>query len=77
VRCPLEELNRREKERGDRMVGAAAMQFELVHQHGDYDLECDSGSASPRECAEQIKEFLPRQPARNAFTRLRERYLAV
>ncbi|MGY0065442.1 chloramphenicol phosphotransferase CPT family protein [Streptomyces sp. QTS137] len=75
VHCPPDELARREKARGDRPFGLAALQYDLVHQHGDYDLECDTGTASPHECAEMIKEFLPRRPTPTAFTRLRARYL--
>ncbi|MGW4380486.1 chloramphenicol phosphotransferase CPT family protein [Kitasatospora sp. NPDC004531] len=71
VRCDLEELIRRETARGDRPVGLAAHQYDLVHRHGDYDFECDSGAYSPRECAELIKAFLPNQPDSTAFGRLR------
>ncbi|MET7637148.1 AAA family ATPase [Streptomyces sp. NPDC005438] len=76
VRCPLEELTRRERARGDRPPGLAAHQYGLVHQHGDYDLECDSGTADPRECARQIRRALSRFPERTAFARLRDRYLS-
>ncbi|MFI9787910.1 chloramphenicol phosphotransferase CPT family protein [Kitasatospora sp. NPDC051984] len=72
VRCDVEELTRREEARGDRPPGLAAQQHGLVHQHGDYDFECDSGAYSPRECAERIKAFLPNQPGPTAFERLRE-----
>ncbi|MFG3099219.1 chloramphenicol phosphotransferase CPT family protein [Streptomyces sp. NPDC048182] len=77
VHCPLDELTRRESARGDRPPGLAAQQYGLVHAHGDYDLECDTGTASPRECAQRIKEFLPRRTGPGAFTRLRRRYLPV
>ncbi|MEV1024318.1 AAA family ATPase [Streptomyces sp. NPDC050264] len=71
VHCPLDELVRREQARGDRPRGLAAHQYDLVHRHGDYDLECDTGAASPRACAERIKDFLPGRPTPTAFTRLR------
>lgn len=74
VLCPLEELVRRERARGDREPGLAAYQYGLVHRHGDYDLECDTGTASPRECAERIRDFLPDRPTPTAFTRLRSRF---
>jgi chloramphenicol 3-O phosphotransferase len=77
VHCSREELARREEARGDRPSGLAALQYDLVHQHGDYDFECDTTTTSPRECAELIKEFLPRRPTATAFSRLRSRYLAV
>ncbi|MFK4228012.1 chloramphenicol phosphotransferase CPT family protein, partial [Streptomyces sp. NPDC019890] len=75
VHCPLDELTRREQGRGDRPLGLAADQYDLVHRHGDYDLECDTSMASPRECAERIKDFLPHRPKPTAFARLRGRYL--
>ena len=75
VHCRLDELARRERARGDRPLGLAAHQYELVHGHGDYDLECDTSTAGPRECAQLIKEFLPHRPNPTAFTRLRRRHL--
>lgn len=76
VRCSPAELTRREQARGDRPPGLAAQQYDLVHQHGDYDFECDTSTASPREWAEAIKAFLPHRPSPTAFTRLRARHLA-
>ena len=73
VHCPPDELARRELSRGDRPPGLAAFQYDLVHGHGDYDLECDTSVAGPRECAQRIKEFLPGRPTPTAFTRLRRR----
>ncbi len=75
VHCPLNELTRREQARGDRPAGLAAHQFDLVHAHGDYDLECDTSTETPRECAQHIKHFLPHRPIPTAFTRLRHRHL--
>lgn len=42
VQCPLAELERRERERGNRTVGRAAIQAPLVHAHGVYDLTVDT-----------------------------------
>lgn len=42
VHCPLPELERREKERGDRRIGEARQDFEIVHTFGVYDCEIDS-----------------------------------
>ncbi|MFE0348122.1 phosphotransferase-like protein [Streptomyces griseoluteus] len=74
VHCPREELERRERARGDREAGLAALQYDLVHAHGDYDLECDTSTASPRARAERIRDFLPHRPTPTAFSRLRARY---
>ncbi|MFJ1756101.1 chloramphenicol phosphotransferase CPT family protein [Kitasatospora sp. NPDC088134] len=75
VHCSPDELARREAARGDRPPGLAAHQYGLVHRHGDYDLECDTSTTSPLECAHRIKEFLPHRPTPTAFTRLRRRLL--
>jgi chloramphenicol 3-O phosphotransferase len=71
VRCPLQELVRREQQRGDRPQGLAARQFGQVHAHDLYDVECDTAASSAADCARQIRDFLPRQPAPTAFERLR------
>lgn len=70
VRCPLEELERRERERGGRPVGLAARQYHQVHAHGLYDVECDTSMAGAVDCALKISEFLPRPTAATAFERL-------
>lgn len=73
VRCPLAELERRERARGDRPAGLAATQLEQVHAHGVYDVECDTSLSDAAECARVIREFLPVRPAPTAFERLRGR----
>ncbi|WP_405562770.1 chloramphenicol phosphotransferase CPT family protein [Streptomyces sp. NBC_01180] len=72
VRCPLPELERRERERGDRTPGLAAMQYAQVHAHGLYDIECDTSVLSPLECAERIRDLLPVRPRPTAFRQLRD-----
>jgi chloramphenicol 3-O phosphotransferase len=73
VHCPRAELERRERERGDRPAGLAARQLAQVHAHGIYDIECDTSLADPQLCAQHIKDFLPHRPAPTAFERLREK----
>lgn len=73
VQCPSDELDRRERARGDRAVGQGAAQRLSVHQHGLYDFEVDTGTLSPRESAEAIREFLNRAPATRVFDELRGR----
>lgn len=58
VKCPLEELEKREKERGDRSLGLARYQFERVHTHTHYDLEVDTSLLSAEECAARIMTYL-------------------
>ena len=71
VHCPLDELERREAARGDREAGLAAMQFGRVHVHGLYDVECDTGTMSARDCALRIREALAGHASPTAFERLR------
>lgn len=71
VHCPLPELQRRERERGDRRIGRAEYHFHRVHQHGLYDVEVDTSTSSPHDCAAQIKDFLARPVGSRAFDRLR------
>lgn len=42
VHCPVEELERRERDRGDRPVGDARRDFETCHLHCRYDFEVES-----------------------------------
>lgn len=42
VHCPLAELERRELARGDRRMGEARADYEVVHTFGRYDFECVS-----------------------------------
>ncbi|MEV6593920.1 chloramphenicol phosphotransferase CPT family protein [Streptomyces acidicola] len=73
VRCPRDEVERRERKRGDRPPGLAARQLAQVHAHGVYDVECDTSRADPDQCARLIKEFLAHRPKPTAFQRLREK----
>ncbi|WP_410785249.1 chloramphenicol phosphotransferase CPT family protein [Kribbella sp. C-35] len=72
VRCSLPELERRERERGNRTIGRAAVQFPIVHEHGVYDVEVESDRHTPAECAEMIRDRLDAGPP-TAFNRLRAR----
>ena len=75
VRCAPGELERRERERGDRTPGMAAAQETLVHAHGLYDVECDTTTASPYDCAVRIRDFLRTGQEPTAFDRLRSQLL--
>lgn len=56
VFAPLDVLEARERERGDRLLGLARWQFDRVHTGMTYDLEVDTSTAAPMACAEQIKQ---------------------
>ena len=42
IHCPLDELERRERQRGDRRAGEARQDFGIVHTFGTYDAEVDA-----------------------------------
>ncbi len=71
VHCPLSEAEKRERERGDRMIGLARSQFIHVHAYDLYDVTVDTSVATPVECAEQITAFLATGRRPSAFARLR------
>ena len=56
VFAPLDVLEARERERGDRLIGLARWQYDRVHQGKRYDLELDTSSSTPSECATLIKQ---------------------
>jgi chloramphenicol 3-O phosphotransferase len=56
VFAPLDLLEARERERGDRLAGLARWQYDRVHAGKRYDLELDTGNATPIECAERIRQ---------------------
>lgn len=74
VRCPLDVLEVRERERGDRMPGLARVQFDRVHANVLYDLEVDTSLASPQECVVRITNALRKPPLPNAFQQLAARW---
>ena len=54
VHCDLNELERREIARGDRVHGQARGQFDWVHRHVRYDVEVDTTATPSATCAAQI-----------------------
>ncbi len=71
VRCSEEELDRRERRRGDRPAGLATSQTATVHAHGDFDIAVDTTNDSPEACARTIAHRLDLVPSPKAFDRLR------
>ncbi|MGK5683174.1 chloramphenicol phosphotransferase CPT family protein [Actinoplanes sp. URMC 104] len=72
VRCSPEELERRERARGDRPLGLAGSQT-LVYEHGEYDIAVDTTTAGPGECARTIVRELDGLASPKGFDRLRRR----
>jgi len=70
IRCSPAELERRERDRGDRPAGLARSQTG-VFAHGDRDVVVDTTTASAEQCAARIVEALPTLTRPTAFDRLR------
>lgn len=70
VHCPIEVLNERERERGDRDPGLAGRHLRTVHSHGAYDVEVDTSTLSVNECVERILEAYASPPRPSAFEQL-------
>jgi chloramphenicol 3-O phosphotransferase len=59
---PAGHAERRERERGDRSVGAARGHHGLVHTFKNYDVEVDTSVATSEECAQTILATLDARP---------------
>lgn len=71
IRCPLDVLEQRERERRNRTWGQARVQYERVHAHGIYDLEVDTSLYNPEECARRIQALIRSGDPPHAFKRLK------
>lgn len=69
IHCPLEELERRERLRGDRRIGEARADFAVVHTFGSYDFECASTEAADAMATRVVAAWQTRR-APGAFTRM-------
>jgi chloramphenicol 3-O phosphotransferase len=58
VRCELAELERREAARGDRRIGQSRGDLTIIHDLPRYDVQVDTGNATPEACAEAIRARL-------------------
>lgn len=70
VDCDLPELERRERERGDRDIGQAKWQIEHMHSHDIYDLRINTFKQSTDECLYEIIALLDKPHKWNAFNDL-------
>lgn len=72
VHCSLEELERREVERGDRRIGQAREQLEKIHKNAIYDIELDTSALSRELCVQQIVDYVRCGRKPTAFDRMRQ-----
>ena len=72
VTCPLEELRRREKERGDRQIGQGESQLAMLNPKDEmYDISVGTFNHSKEACADEIIELLEQPEKLKAFETLR------
>lgn len=74
LRCPVDEVRRREAARTDRVhsrMEYAEATFDEVHRHGTYDLEIDTSAVSAERTAEVVAVALETHRGSPAFDRLR------
>ena len=69
LHCSIAELERRERQRGDRRQGEARLDFQTVHTIPTYDLELDSERPLEENAARLIQEWQSRQRP-NALDRM-------
>ena len=74
VHAPIEELERREVARGDRLLGLARGSLAAAHEHGIYDLEIDTRENIGHASAQAIVAYLRNDPHPSAFKQLRSRF---
>ncbi len=58
VDASLDALERRERERGDRLIGLARGQFGALHEGIEYDVVVDAEHRSPADCAQLLRDSL-------------------
>jgi len=58
VVAPVDVLEERERARGNRILGEARAQVDVVHSDVDYDLTVDTARSTPEECARTILDAL-------------------
>jgi chloramphenicol 3-O phosphotransferase len=54
VTCPLDVLEKRERARGDRVMGRARGLSEVVHTFCAYDTMIDTGAMTPEACVKTV-----------------------
>jgi chloramphenicol 3-O phosphotransferase len=60
VRCDVEVASQREAARGDRVLGLARGQIDVVHRYPTYDFELDTTIAPVDEVVHQLDDFVAR-----------------
>ena len=74
VHCSVEELERRERARGDRQSGLAREQQATIHNSACYDIEVDTSVLSLEQCARIVKRRMKELESPKAMASLLERF---
>lgn len=74
VVCPIEELRRREKERGDRDIGNAESQLAYIDPQDTYDITVNTFENTTADCADQILKLLEEPGSMQAFRILKSQF---
>lgn len=72
VICPLHELKKREIERGDRDIGSAEANYNMLYPKDDYDIIVDTYENSTEECADIIIDLIDNPKNYKAFKFLKK-----
>jgi chloramphenicol 3-O phosphotransferase len=72
IHCPLPELERRERERGDRRIGDARTDFAITHTFAAYDVEVDATLPAERNVGSIIAAWRKRSRP-SAFDKMAQR----
>ncbi len=67
VHAPLEIIEAREQQRGNRLLGHARSHYDTVHKGLIYDLEIDSSQITPAAAALLIQKYIVEHPEPRAF----------
>lgn len=67
VHCSAQELERRERARGDRSIGLAASQMDWLHRRMRYDVQIDTTDRKPEELAVELLASLANSPTPTAL----------
>ena len=73
VQCPLEVLEERKKNRKNRTLGQARLQFPVIHKYTVYDLEVDTSVLTTDQCVRAILARIKDPP--EAFKRLKRQMI--
>lgn len=75
-KCNLRVAKKREQERKNRFIGLAEGTKEVIKNIPNYDLEIDTNSLSPKECAQIILKFIKKNysPTSTACWKSKQKY---